>query len=124
MKNIEKKVKEEYQHVKENVKRARKSREFEKTRNVLDEIFHALGRIIVVFLKIIIIVVGVGFILAGLSALMALTGAFAFSSSFFPLFRSTTHSSGPPSCGINVQLSLSPSGAQRASSNREPLSSP
>lgn len=84
VKNIQKKVKEEYSNVKDNVNRASKSKEFEKTKSVLDEIFHALGKIVVVVLKIVVITIGAGFILAGLTALMALTGVFAFSQGFFP----------------------------------------
>jgi phage shock protein PspC (stress-responsive transcriptional regulator) len=87
--NIEKTIKEEYESVKENVKegyeKVRDSKEFKKTKNVLDEILHVFGKIILVLLKIILSVIGFALILGGLVALSALSIGFFFSSSVFPL---------------------------------------
>ena len=87
--NIEKTIREEYDSVKENVKegyqRVRNSDGLKKTKNVLDEIFHAIGQIILVLFKIILFVIGFALIIGGLAALSALTIGFFFSSAIFPL---------------------------------------
>ncbi len=96
--NIEKTIKEEYESVKENVKegyqKVRDSKGMKKTKNVLDEIFHALGQFILVLFKIILFVIGFGLIIGGLVALSALSIGFFFSSTIFPLrfFGADIHS--------------------------------
>ncbi|MFC2116843.1 PspC domain-containing protein, partial [Bacteroidota bacterium] len=96
--NIEKTVKEEYETVKENVKesyeKVRDSKELKKTKSVLDEIFHFIGKFILIILKIVLLTIGFVFVIAGLSALTGLSIAFFFSNSVFPLtfFGSDIHS--------------------------------
>ncbi len=87
--NIEKTVKEEYENVKENVKegyqKVKDSGGLEKTRNVLDEILHFIGRVILIFAKIILFIIGFSLIIGGLATLSALSIGFFFSSAIFPI---------------------------------------
>jgi phage shock protein PspC (stress-responsive transcriptional regulator) len=87
--NIEKTVKEEYETVKENVKegyhKVRQSDGMKKTKNVLDEIFHAIGQFILIILKVILFAVGFALIIGGLVTLIGLSIGFFFSSTIFPV---------------------------------------
>jgi len=75
--NIEKKIREEYEGVKNNINNAVKSEPVQRTRRAANDFFQALGRILLVFLKVILILVGTGFIISGISILIALiTGTF------------------------------------------------
>lgn len=75
--NIEKKIREEYEGVKNNINNAVKSEPVQRTRRAANDFFHALGRIILVFFKVVLILIGTGFILTGISLLIALlTGTF------------------------------------------------
>jgi phage shock protein PspC (stress-responsive transcriptional regulator) len=80
---IEKSVKEEYENVKENVKRVSKSEEFEKTKNVLGEILHVIGQIFLVILKIILVIIGISFAIAGIAALIAISSLVFFKQALF-----------------------------------------
>ena len=82
--NIEKSVKEEYDSVKENVKRVSQSKEFEKTKNVLGEILHVIGQILLVILKIILVIIGVAFTIAGIAALIGISSLVFFKYALFP----------------------------------------
>ena len=96
--NIEKTIKEEYETVKENVKegyeKVKESDGMKKTKNVLDEIFHAFGQFILIILKVILFAIGFALIIGGLVTLSALSIGFFFSSTIFPVnfFGSDFHS--------------------------------
>lgn len=75
--NLEKKVKEEYEDVKENLKKARNSKTMRRTEDAFHEIFRILGVILIGFLKVVLALIAVGFVIAGISLLASLLG-FAF----------------------------------------------
>ncbi|MFZ5940468.1 MAG: PspC domain-containing protein [Bacteroidota bacterium] len=75
--NIEKKIKEEYESVKNNLHNAARSDQAQRTRRAANDFFHALGRIILVFFKAILILIGTAFVISGVGLLIALiTGTF------------------------------------------------
>lgn len=80
--NLEKKVKEEYEDVKENFKKARNSKAGRKTEDAFHEIFRILGVIIVGFLKIILAFIAIGFIIAGISLIASIVGLAFFGAGF------------------------------------------
>jgi len=80
--NIEKKIREEYENVKDNVRenvhKAKESETYKKTRRATNDFFGVLGKIILIAVKVILIIIGTGFILAGIGLLIGLiTGTFA-----------------------------------------------
>lgn len=70
--NIEKKVREEYEAAKENIKAAANSEQVKKTKNAAAGFFSELGKIVLVFIKVILIIIGTGFILSGIGIIIAL----------------------------------------------------
>jgi len=72
--NLEKKVREEYEDVKENFKKARHSSAGRKTEDTFHEIFRIFGVIIVGFVKVILAIIAVGFVIAGISLIVSLIG--------------------------------------------------
>jgi len=70
--NIEKKVRQEYESAKENVKAAVNSDTVKKTKNVAGDFFSALGRIFLVFVKVILIIIGTSLALSGIALIIAL----------------------------------------------------
>ena len=86
--NIEKTIKEEYESVKENVKegydKVKNSKELNRTKNAMEEVFHVIGQIILVFLKILLFIVGFALIIGGLAVLTALSVAVFFRESILP----------------------------------------
>lgn len=75
--NIEKKVREEYESAKENVKAAANSETVKKTKKAANNFFSELGKIFLIFTKVILILIGVSFILAGIGIVLGLvTGTF------------------------------------------------
>ena len=76
--NLEKKVKEEYEEVKENLKKARNSKAAKRTEDAFSEIFRVLGVIIIGFFKIILGIIAVGFVIAGISLILSLLGVAFF----------------------------------------------
>lgn len=78
--NIEKKIREEYEHVKENLKNIPESKYYHKSRSFLHDFMSGIGKIILVFLKFLLIIIGVSFVVAGFLLLIGLFGGFFFSS--------------------------------------------
>ncbi|MGC9344769.1 MAG: PspC domain-containing protein, partial [Bacteroidales bacterium] len=76
--NLEKKIREEYEDVKENFKKARNSETGRKTESFFQEFFRVLGVIIVAFAKIILAFIAVGFVIAGISLIASLVGVAFF----------------------------------------------
>ncbi|UCG27190.1 MAG: PspC domain-containing protein [Bacteroidales bacterium] len=83
IKNIEKSVKEEYEQVKDNLKKVKKSKGYSRTRNAINDVADLIGSILLAFIKIILIIIGVAFILAGFSVLIGFVGVFFFKHTFF-----------------------------------------
>lgn len=79
--NLEKKVREEYEGVKDNLKKARNSETARKTENFFQEFFRIIGVIIMVFFKIILAIIAVALIIAGISLIASLIGVSFFGAS-------------------------------------------
>ena len=72
--NLEKKVREEYEDVKENFSKARNSKAGRKTEDTFHEIFRILGVIIIGFFKVLLAIIAVSFVIAGISLIVSLIG--------------------------------------------------
>jgi len=81
--NLEKKIREEYDNVKDNVKenvskakenvsRARNSDTYHKTERAASDFFEVLGKILLVFVKVILIIIGTSLVIAGIGLLIGL----------------------------------------------------
>jgi len=74
--NLEKKIREEYDNVKDNVKssysRAKSSDTYQKSERAASDFFVVLGKILLVFVKVILIIIGTSFVLAGIGLLIGL----------------------------------------------------
>jgi len=74
--NLEKKIREEYDNVKENVKqgysKARNSETYKKTERAASDFFDVLGKILLVFVKVILIIIGTGLVIGGIGILIGL----------------------------------------------------
>ncbi|MCP4310985.1 MAG: PspC domain-containing protein [Bacteroidetes bacterium] len=74
--NLEKKIREEYDHVKENVKdnvsRAKSSDTYKKAQNGASDFFEVLGKILLVFVKVILIIIGTSLVIGGIGILIGL----------------------------------------------------
>ena len=81
--NLEKKIREEYDDVKENVKenvsrakenvsRARDSETYKKTERAASDFFEVLGKILLVFIKVILIIIGTSLVIGGIGLLIGL----------------------------------------------------
>jgi phage shock protein PspC (stress-responsive transcriptional regulator) len=74
--NLEKKIREEYDTVKDNVKsnysKAKRSETYKKSERAASDFFEVLGKILLVFVKVILIIIGTGFVLAGIGLLIGL----------------------------------------------------
>ena len=82
--NIEKTVKEEYDSVKENIKKARSSDTFKRTEGFFEEFFRVLGAIIVALLKIVLVFIGIAFVTAGIGLLIGIIAFGFFGVHFLP----------------------------------------
>ncbi len=82
--NLEKKMREEYEEVKTNFKKARDSDFGRNTESFFHTFFRVLGRIIIVFLKIIIALIALSFIIAGLGLVTGIIGFAFFGSHMLP----------------------------------------
>ena len=82
--NIEKKVREEYEAAKENVKTAAKSEPVQKTKKAASNFFSEVGKILLVFVKVILIIIGTGFVLAGIGIIIGLVSGAFIGLQFFP----------------------------------------
>jgi len=74
--NLEKKIRDEYEsvrdNVKENVSRAKKSETYRKTERAANDFFEVLGKILLVFIKVILIIIGTGLVIGGIGILIGL----------------------------------------------------
>jgi phage shock protein PspC (stress-responsive transcriptional regulator) len=74
--NIEKKIREEYDSVKDNVKdgysKAKNSDTYRKTERATSDFFEVLGKILLVFVKVILIIIGTSLVIAGIGLLIGL----------------------------------------------------
>jgi len=74
--NIEKKVREEYDNVKDNVKegysKAKSSETYRKTERATSDFFDVLGKILLVFVKVILIIIGTSFVIGGIGLLIGI----------------------------------------------------
>jgi phage shock protein PspC (stress-responsive transcriptional regulator) len=74
--NLEKKIREEYENVKdtvkENVSKARNSETYRRTQRAASDFFEVLGRILLVFVKVILIIIGTSLVIAGIGILIGL----------------------------------------------------
>ena len=76
--NLEKKIREEYEDVKENFKKARNSDAGRRTESFFQEFFRIIGVIIVALAKIVLAFIAVGFVIAGISLIASLIGVAFF----------------------------------------------
>ncbi|MEX0981891.1 MAG: PspC domain-containing protein [Bacteroidales bacterium] len=70
--NIEKKIREEYEATKENVKAAAKSESVQKTKKAAGNFFSEIGKVLLVFVKVVLIIMGTGLVLAGIGIIIGL----------------------------------------------------
>ncbi len=91
--NLEKKIREEYEDVKENLKKARKSDAGRKTEDFFSEFFHVVGVIFVAFLKVIAVIIALAFVIAGISIIVSAVGLAFFGATIIPF--GIFHSFGP-----------------------------
>ncbi len=74
--NLEKKIREEYDNVKDNVKegysKAKSSETYKKTERATSDFFDVLGKILLVFIKVILIIIGTGLVIGGIGLLIGL----------------------------------------------------
>jgi len=74
--NIEKKIREEYDNVKDNVKdgysKAKSSDTYRKTERAASGFFDVLGKILLVFVKVILIIIGTSLVIGGIGILIGL----------------------------------------------------
>jgi len=74
--NIEKKIREEYDTVKDNVKdgysKAKNSDTYRKTERAASDFFDVLGKILLVFVKVILIIIGTSLVIGGIGLLIGL----------------------------------------------------
>lgn len=82
--NIEKKVREEYNNTKENVKKAANSESAKKTRRAASNFFSELGKVLLVFIKVILILIGTGFVIAGIGIIIGLVSTTFIGLQVFP----------------------------------------
>ncbi len=70
--NLEKKIREEYENVKDNVSKARNSETYKNTERATSDFFEVLGKILLVFVKVILIIIGTILVIAGIGILIGL----------------------------------------------------
>ena len=74
--NLEKKIREEYDYAKENIKenisRAKSSETYKKAKSGASNFFEVLGKILLVFIKVILIIIGTSLVIAGIGILIGL----------------------------------------------------
>ncbi len=82
--NIEKAIRDEYDDVKDNLKKARNSESFKRTEDAFTGILKAIGTIFIVFAKIILGFIAVIFILMGIGLLFGTISFVFFGAHFLP----------------------------------------
>ncbi|MCK5137167.1 MAG: PspC domain-containing protein [Bacteroidales bacterium] len=74
--NLEKKIREEYENVKDNVKenvsKAKNSDTYKKTERAASDFFGVLGKILLLFVKVILIIIGTSLVIGGIGILIGL----------------------------------------------------
>ncbi|MDT8432255.1 MAG: PspC domain-containing protein [Bacteroidales bacterium] len=70
--NIEKKVREEYEATKENVKKAANSETAKKTKKAAGNVFSEIGKILILFVKVMLILIGTAFVISGIGIIVGL----------------------------------------------------
>jgi phage shock protein PspC (stress-responsive transcriptional regulator) len=90
--NLEKKIREEYDDVKENLKKARNSENVRSAENFFVRFFGAIGTIFLAFLKFIVAIVAIALIIAGISMVVSLVGVAFFGTSLIPFEVFHSHS--------------------------------
>jgi len=74
--NLEKKIRGEYDNVKDNVKegysKAKNSETYRKTERATSDFFDVLGKILLVFVKVILIIIGTSFVIGGIGLLIGI----------------------------------------------------
>lgn len=95
--NLERKVREEYEDVKDNIKKARSSKAGKRAEDAFSELFRILGVILVAFVKIIIAIVAIGFVIAGVSLIASMVGVafFGVSAGSWGMFHIWDHDISP-----------------------------
>lgn len=82
--NIEKKVREEYEATKENVKKAANSETAKKTKKAAGNFFSEIGKILVLFIKVILILIGTAFVISGIGIIVGLISGTFIGLQVFP----------------------------------------
>lgn len=82
--DIEKNVRSEFESVKSNLNNYRNTKDYERNRNALENLVHAIGQIILVFFKVIGGIIGFAMIVAGVGLLIGLTGWLIVGEAFMP----------------------------------------
>ena len=83
--NIERAVREEYDSVKDNIRRAKTSESYRKTESYFTKFFHVIGVLLLALLKIFLVFIAIIFIIVGISVLFGSLGFVFMGSSFLPL---------------------------------------
>lgn len=81
--NIEKTIKEEFETVKDNLGKIKETKSYARSREVLHDIFNAIGSILLFILRAILVLIGVVFIIVGFVSLVSFLGALLFSNTLF-----------------------------------------
>jgi phage shock protein PspC (stress-responsive transcriptional regulator) len=89
--NLEKKVREEYEGVKDNLKKARSSETARRAESFFHEFFRIIGVIILLFFKIILAIIAVSLVIAGISLIASLIGVSFFGASAISFGGFGTH---------------------------------
>lgn len=82
--NIEKKVREEYESAKENVRAAANSETVKKTKEATRNFFSEAGKVLLVIVKVVLIIIGTGFVLAGIGIIIGLISGTFLGLQIFP----------------------------------------
>ncbi|MBN2518879.1 MAG: PspC domain-containing protein [Bacteroidales bacterium] len=82
--NIERTIKEEYENVKDNIKKYKNSRSYNTIGQFFEEIGRLIGNLIILIFKIILGIIGISLIIGGLSILIGFISLFIFKISIFP----------------------------------------
>ena len=81
--NIEKSISDEYQKVKTNIHKMRKSDRYQRTEGVFVDILNGIGLLLKAFLKLIISIIGIAFIVVGIILIVGIGIAFFTSFNLF-----------------------------------------
>ncbi|MDY6799984.1 MAG: PspC domain-containing protein [Bacteroidota bacterium] len=82
--DIEKNVRNEYEHVKDNLKNFKNTQDYDRTRNFFDGLFSAIGVFFKFIIKLLAVVLGLAMIITGVGFLIGLTGTLIIGEPFMP----------------------------------------